>query len=86
MMFPFVAQYALNTTSTKAPAAFLLAPYTANNTDINDVPDDIKNAVLGLMVADETLSFASAAWFLKNSGLCGDDIVEGLRAATEEGW
>lgn len=85
-MFPFVAQYALNTTSTQAQAQELLAPFTANNTDLNDVPDDTKNEVLGLMLADETLSFASAGWFLKNSGLCGDDIIQGLRAGTEAGW
>ena len=86
MMFPFVAQYAFNTSCVAPAASVLLSPFQANNTDINDVPDDVQNAVLNLLTSNETLSFASAAWFLKNSGLCGDDIIQGLRSGSEAGW
>jgi hypothetical protein len=79
MNFPFIYQYALNTTSTAAQAQQIVAdPSTAT-------PDQM-NAVLALVLPDE-LSFASGAWFLKESGGgCTDDIVQGLQAATLSGW
>lgn len=79
MNFPFIFQYAVNTTSVAA-AAQAAAPDPTNAT-----PDQM-NAVLALVLTDD-LSFASGAWFLKESGGgCTDAIVQGLQAATLQGW
>jgi hypothetical protein len=87
MMFPFVYQYAVDTTSTKVAALDLIP---ASVTDPTTVSDDTKNRVLNLVLGD-TLSFASAAWYLKRSAVtghtgCTQDIVDGLTAATQTGW
>jgi len=86
MNFPFIYQYALDTPSTK-DAALKLVP---DGTDLTTVSDSTKNDVLALMLPDD-LSFASAAWFLKRSAAtggtgCDQTIIDGLQAATEEGW
>jgi len=78
MQFNFVLQYALDTPAVAAEAQSL-AP------DPTNVSDDVKNQVLALVLPD-TLSFASAAWFLKASGTCSQSVVDGLQSGTESGW
>ncbi|EEB93267.1 hypothetical protein MPER_08104 [Moniliophthora perniciosa FA553] len=61
--------------------------------DPNDpsITDDTKNAVRELVLGDD-LSFASAAWFYKESGeaktgcTANADVVQGLQAETLDGW
>jgi hypothetical protein len=86
MNFPFIYQYALDTSSIK-DAALKLVPA---GTNLSIVTDTEKNAVLDLVLPDD-LSFASAAWFLKRSAAtggtgCSPAIIAGLQAATEQGW
>ncbi|KAJ8507538.1 hypothetical protein ONZ45_g10102 [Pleurotus djamor] len=86
MSFPFVHQYAVDTPSTRS-RALSLAP---NVTDPS-ISNTTKNAVLDLVLTDE-LSFASAMWFYKASGLnslgCANNktMVDGLVSQTRQGW
>jgi hypothetical protein len=87
-MFPFIYQYAVDTPQTKATALNLVP---ANTQNLTAVADNTKNAVLALLVSNDTLSFASAAWYLTQSERtghtgCTQEIINGLKAGTQAGW
>ncbi|KAF7322159.1 hypothetical protein MKEN_00740100 [Mycena kentingensis (nom. inval.)] len=87
MNFPFILQYALDTPAVADQATALVG---ANITTPDAVPPETQTAVRELVLTDE-FSFASAAWFYKNSGSndkCQDipGLVAGLQAGTEDGW
>ncbi|KAI3611034.1 hypothetical protein WG66_013685 [Moniliophthora roreri] len=87
MLFNFIHQYAVDTPRTSQQALQLAGP----DPDSPSITNDTMNAVRELVLGDD-LSFASAAWFYKNSGAaktgCTADasVVQGLQAETLAGW
>ncbi|THU95510.1 hypothetical protein K435DRAFT_723605 [Dendrothele bispora CBS 962.96] len=87
MLFPGVYEYAVDMPCTSSQALALVP----NNTDLDTVSNDTKNAVRELVLEDH-LSFASAMWFYTSSGpsktgcLEVPGMVEGLQNQTVEGW
>lgn len=87
MSFTFVLEYALDTTAVASQTLALVGA----DPSIPDITADTQNAVRSLVLTDK-LSFASAMWFYTQSGpdkvgCTGDQaMVDGLQAATQEGW
>lgn len=87
MSFSFVLEYALDTPAVASQALALVGGDPSNTA----VTADIQNAVRSLILGD-ALSFASAMWFYTRSGpdqagcTGNQSIVDGLQAATQEGW
>lgn len=80
-MFDFILPYALqyNRTAVHAIRPDLTAQSTAA-----DVPDDAEKNAIRATVLSDTLSFASAAWFLRTK--CGPEIATGLKSGTAEAF
>jgi hypothetical protein len=87
MNFPFIFKYTLDIPALAPLAEATLPGLTRDSTfdQLTAVDPAMKNAILNL-VLDEPNSAASAAWFLKQSGVCDQSIVDGLKAGTEAGW
>jgi len=87
MSFTFVLEYALDTPAVASQASALVGGGPSNPA----ITADTQNAVRSLVLSDE-LSFASAMWFYTQSGpdkagcTGNQTIVDGLQAATQEGW
>jgi len=81
MMFNFVLPYALefNPDAVRAIRSDLTSSSTAN--DVSD--DDQKNAIRATVLGDD-LSFASAAWFLREK--CDGSVAQALQAANDDGF
>jgi hypothetical protein len=78
MMFNFILPYALEFNSDAVRA--VRSDLTASS---NDVSDDQKNAIRATVLGDD-LSFASAAWFLREK--CDGSVAQALQAANDDGF
>jgi hypothetical protein len=81
MMFDFVLPYAVeyNRSAVHAIRSDLNSRSTAT-----DVPDDAQKNAIRATVLGDTLSFASAAWFLRTQ--CSPQIATGLEFATVDAF
>ena len=79
MTFPFVLQYAREV-APNAQGSVVDQISSPDNVSVNDQDEALT------LVLPDNLSFASAAWFLKQSGQCGQDIINGLAQGTMSGW
>jgi hypothetical protein len=82
MLFPFIVKYALETPEVAGQVDQIVPGLTATSPTEN-VPADKMNAVRALVLED-SLSFASAAWFLKTK--CGPEISTGLATGTQAAY
>jgi hypothetical protein len=81
MMFNFILPYALQYSR---PAVHAIRPDLNSNSTAADVPDDAQKNAIRATVLDDTLSFASAAWFLRTH--CSPQIAVGLKSATDDAF
>jgi len=81
MMFDFILPYAVQYNTTGVHA---IRPDLTLQSTSADVPDDTQKNSIRATVLSDTLSFASAAWFLRTK--CGPEIALGLKTATEDAF
>jgi len=81
MMFDFILPYALQYNRT---AVLAIRPDLTSKSTAADVPDDAQKNAIRATVLDDTLSFASAAWFLRTK--CSPEIANGLKSGTAEAF
>jgi len=81
MMFDFILPYALqyNRSAVRAIRSDLSPSSRAS-----DVTDDAQKNAIRATVLDDTLSFASAAWFLRTH--CSSQIATGLKSETDSAF
>jgi len=81
MQFDFILPYALQ--YNRAAVHAIRSDLTAQSTAA-DVPSDTEKNAIRATVLDDTLSFASAAWFLRTK--CPAQIAAGLKSATADAF
>jgi len=81
MMFNFILPYAVEYNRT---AVHAIRPDLNFNSTVANVPDDSQKNAIRATVLDDTLSFASAAWFLRTH--CSPQIGLGLQSATDDAF
>jgi hypothetical protein len=81
MMFDFILPYAVQYSRNAVRA---IRPDLTSRSRAADVPDDTEKNAIRATVLDDTLSFGSAAWFLRTH--CGPQIALGLKAGTADAF
>jgi len=81
MMFDFILPYAVQYSR---EAVHAIRPDLNSTSTAADVPDDAQKNAIRATVLDDTLSFASAAWFLRTH--CSPQIAVGLKSATDDAF
>jgi len=81
MMFNFILPYAVQFNGT---AVHAIRPDLTSRSTAADVPDDAQMNEIRATVLGDTLSFASAAWFLRT--YCSSQIALGLQSETADAF
>jgi len=81
MMFDFILPYALQY---NRKAVLAIRPDLTAQSTAADVPSDTEKNAIRATVLDDTLSFASAAWFLRTK--CPAQIAAGLKTASADAF
>jgi len=81
MQFNFILPYALQY---NRAAVLAIRPDLKAQSTPADVPSDTEKNAIRATVLDDTLSFASAAWFLRTK--CPADIAAGLKTASADAF
>jgi len=81
MLFDFILPYAVQFNSS---AVHAIRPDLNISSTAADVPDDTQKNTIRATVLADTLSFASAAWFLRTH--CSPQIAIGLQSATDDAF